>query len=61
MRRRSYPRCTEQEEHRTEFQITAERRYARILASGKTVPWKEMRRYLERRLLRAGRRSSLGR
>jgi predicted transcriptional regulator len=40
----------EEEEHRAEFQGTAERRYAGILASGKTVPWKDMRRYLERRL-----------
>jgi hypothetical protein len=37
-------------EHRGEFQDTAERRYAELVASGKTVPWKEMRRYLERRL-----------
>ena len=41
---------TEQEERQSEFQDTAERRYAQILASGKTVPWNEMRRYLERRL-----------
>jgi predicted transcriptional regulator len=40
----------EQEEVRAEFQETAERRYADIVASGKTVPWSEMRRYLERRL-----------
>jgi len=40
----------EQEERRGEFQNTAERRYAKIVASGKTVPWNEMRRYLERRL-----------
>jgi len=40
----------EQEERRGEFQDTAERRYAKIVASGKTVPWNEMRRYLERRL-----------
>jgi predicted transcriptional regulator len=40
----------EQEECRGEFQDTAERRYAEIVASGKTVPWSEMRRYLERRL-----------
>ena len=38
----------------TEFQDEAERRYAEILASGKTVPWKEIRRYLERQL--SGRR-----
>jgi predicted transcriptional regulator len=40
----------EQEERRGEFQNAAERRYADIVASGKTVPWNEMRRYLERRL-----------
>jgi predicted transcriptional regulator len=40
----------EQEERRGDFQHTAERRYAEILASGKTVPWSEVRRYLERRL-----------
>jgi predicted transcriptional regulator len=40
----------DQEERREEFQNTAERRYAEIVASGKTVPWKEMRRYLEHRL-----------
>lgn len=40
----------EQEERRAEFDATAERRYAEIVASGKTVPWHEMRRYLERRL-----------
>ena len=41
---------TEQEELRGEFTETAERRYAEIVASGKTVPWNEMRRYLERRV-----------
>jgi len=40
----------EQEERRGEFQDAAERRYAEIVASGKTVPWSDMRRYLERRL-----------
>ena len=40
----------EHEERRAEFEDTAERRYAGIVASGKTVPWKEMRRYLERRV-----------
>jgi len=40
----------EQEERRGKFEDAAERRYAEIVASGKTVPWKEMRRYLERRL-----------
>jgi predicted transcriptional regulator len=41
---------TEQEERCAQFQDEAERRYAEIVASGKTVPWPEMRRYLERRL-----------
>ena len=39
-----------QEERRGEFHDTAERRYAEIVASGKTIPWTEMRRYLEDRL-----------
>ncbi|MEO5699268.1 MAG: DUF1778 domain-containing protein [Casimicrobiaceae bacterium] len=42
----------EQDERRGEFQETAEGRYAGIVASGKTVPWSEMRRHLERRLSR---------
>ena len=40
----------QQEERRGEFQDSAERRYAEIVASGKTMPWNEMRCYLERRL-----------
>ena len=40
----------DQEERRGEFHDTAERRYAEIVASGKTIPWTEMRRYLENRL-----------
>jgi len=40
----------DQEEPRTEFHDLAERRYAEIVASGKTIPWSEMRRYLEDRL-----------
>ncbi|MEO7726643.1 MAG: DUF1778 domain-containing protein [Burkholderiales bacterium] len=46
----------EQEERRAEFQDLAEQRYTRIAASGKTVPWNEMRRYLERRV--AGRKAA---
>jgi hypothetical protein len=38
------------EERRGEFERTAEQRYAKIVASSKTVPWSEMRHYLERRL-----------
>ena len=40
----------EREERRGDFNDTAQRRYAEIVASGKTVPWSEMRRYLEDRL-----------
>jgi predicted transcriptional regulator len=41
----------EQDERRAEFHDAAERRYADIVASGNTVPWSEMRSYLERRLV----------
>jgi predicted transcriptional regulator len=40
----------ELEERRAAFIDTAEQRYAGIVASGKTIPWPEMRRYLERRI-----------
>jgi len=40
----------DQEDRRAEFMDTADRRYAEIVASGKSVPWSEMRRYLERRV-----------
>jgi uncharacterized protein (DUF1778 family) len=40
----------DQEERRAKFMDMAEHRYARIVDSGKTVPWSEMRRYLERRI-----------
>jgi len=39
-----------QEELRADFDAAAEDRYARIVASGKTIPWQEMRGYLEERL-----------
>ena len=41
---------TEQEEMRAAFDAEAEDRYARIVATGKTIPWQEMRGYLEERL-----------
>lgn len=41
---------TEQEDLRADFDAVAEDRYARITASGKTIPWQEMRGYLEERL-----------
>ena len=40
----------EQEELRSDFNKVAEERYARIVATGKTIPWQEMRRYLQDRL-----------
>jgi len=38
------------EESRADFDAVAEDRYARIAASRKTIPWQEMRSYLEERL-----------
>ena len=43
----------EQEELKAEFLDTAEQRFQRIVVSGKTVPWSEVRRMLERRLSRS--------
>jgi predicted transcriptional regulator len=40
---------TDQEERRAEFDELAESRYARILATGQTIPWEEMRRTLQER------------
>jgi predicted DNA-binding protein len=40
----------EQEDLRTAFDADAEDRYARIVATGKTISWQEMRGYLEERL-----------
>jgi predicted transcriptional regulator len=40
----------EQEELRSAFDAEAEDRYAHIIATGKTIPWQEMRGYLEDRL-----------
>ena len=41
---------TEQEDLRAAFDAEAEDRYARIVATGKTIPWQELRGYLEERL-----------
>jgi predicted transcriptional regulator len=40
----------EHEDLRADFDAVAEDRYARIVASGETIPWQEMRVYLEKRL-----------
>ncbi len=41
---------TQQAELRADFDAVAEQRYADIVASGKTIPWTEMRKYLEARV-----------
>jgi len=41
---------TEHEERGADFHDTAEKRYAAIASSGKTIPWKKMRAYLESRV-----------
>lgn len=41
---------TVREAESTEFLDTAEKRYASIVASGKTIPWNKMRGYLEDRV-----------
>ena len=41
---------TDQEDRRAEFHAIADRRHAALLASGRAIPWAEMRRYLERRV-----------
>jgi predicted transcriptional regulator len=38
------------EERRNDFHQSAEERYARIAESGKTIPWQDMRTYLEDRV-----------
>jgi len=39
-------------ERRADFHDVAEKRYADLLASGKTIPWEQMRKYLEDRITR---------
>lgn len=43
---RAIEESVEAAERRREFHETAERRYAGIAESGKTIPWNEMRGYL---------------
>jgi predicted transcriptional regulator len=40
----------ERAERLADFDAVAEARYARIAATGETVPWQEMRAYLEARM-----------
>ena len=39
-----------QAERRADFHDVAEKRYADLVASGKTIPWEKMRSYLEDRI-----------
>ena len=39
-----------QHEHRAEFELEADERYARIVATGKTISWQEMRLFLKARV-----------
>ena len=39
----------DEDERRQDFYDSAEQRYQKIIASGMTIPWSEMRGYLERR------------
>ena len=40
----------DQAERRADFHEDAEKRYTDLVASGKTIPWKKMRSYLEDRV-----------
>jgi predicted transcriptional regulator len=41
---------TANEERRAEFDAQAEERYAKVVATGMTIPWSDMRAYLEKRV-----------
>jgi predicted transcriptional regulator len=43
-------RHLDNEESRSDFHHTAEQRYAKIIASGETIPWEEMQVHLKARL-----------
>ncbi|HTD90966.1 MAG TPA: DUF1778 domain-containing protein [Burkholderiales bacterium] len=40
----------DQAERRADFHAVADKRYANLVASGKTIPWEKMRSYLESRI-----------
>jgi uncharacterized protein (DUF1778 family) len=40
----------DQAERRADFLAVADQRYAKLVASGKTIPWEKMRGYLEDRI-----------
>jgi len=39
------------EERRAEVDAQAEERYARVVATGMTIPWRDMRAYMQKRLV----------
>ena len=41
---------TDDEERRSDFHGVAEKRYVGVVATGETIPWSEMHRYLDNRL-----------
>lgn len=41
---------TAQDESRADFVAEAEERYANVIATGKTIPWPEMREYLKEKV-----------
>jgi predicted DNA-binding protein len=41
---------TENAEHREKFHAEAEKRFAAVLASGKSISWNDMRTYVEKRV-----------
>lgn len=41
---------TDEAERRSDFHDVAEKRYAKIVSTGETIPWSKMRTYLENRL-----------
>ena len=45
---------TEQEERRSDFEAECDRRYTEFLETGESIPWDDMRHYLE--ALKAGKR-----
>lgn len=45
---------TAQDEKRANFETEAEARYAKIIATGETIPWADMRNYLEAKLADKG-------
>jgi predicted transcriptional regulator len=44
---------TASEEQRAEFEAQADARFTKIVASGKTLPWDEVRAYLEQKIKRS--------